>query len=33
MEHVVVDASVLVKWFVEEDYTDKALLLRDNHID
>ncbi len=32
MEHIVVDANVLVKWFVEEDYTDKALLLRDDHI-
>jgi len=30
---VVLDASVLVKWFVEEDASDKALLLRDRYIE
>jgi len=29
---VVGDASVIVKWFVEEEYTDKALKLRDMHV-
>jgi predicted nucleic acid-binding protein len=31
-EKVVVDASVVVKWFLEEAYSDKALLLRDKYI-
>ena len=30
---VVLDASVLVKWFVEEDASDKALMLRDKYIE
>lgn len=30
---MVVDASVVVKWFVEEVYTDKALKLRDDPVD
>ena len=30
---VVVDASVVVKWFVEEEDSDKALRLRDKYID
>lgn len=29
----VVDASVIVKWFVEEEGSDKALKLRDKYID
>jgi len=32
MEKVVADASVIVKWFIEEEYSDKALLLRDKHV-
>jgi predicted nucleic acid-binding protein len=28
----VLDASVVVKWFVEEEDTDKALLLKEGHI-
>ena len=28
---VVVDASVAVKWFVEEEYTGEALMLRDSY--
>lgn len=32
MEEVVVDASVIVKWFVEEEGSDKALELRDKYI-
>ena len=28
---VVVDASVVVKWFVEEEYTREALMLRDSY--
>jgi predicted nucleic acid-binding protein len=31
-EKVVVDASVVVKWFLEEAFSDKALLLRDKYI-
>lgn len=27
-----VDASVVAKWFVEEEYTDKALHLRDDYV-
>ena len=30
---VVLDASVVVKWFVEEDGSDKALALRDRYVD
>lgn len=30
---VVVDASVAVKWFVEEEYTREALMLRDSYRD
>jgi len=30
---VVLDASVIVKWFVEEIYSDKALKLRDSYIE
>ncbi|MCD6444715.1 type II toxin-antitoxin system VapC family toxin [Candidatus Bathyarchaeota archaeon] len=30
---VVVDASIVVKWFVEEEGSDKALRLRDKYID
>ena len=33
MEEVVVDASVVVKWFVEEENSDRALWLRDRYID
>jgi len=29
---VVADASVIVKWFIEEQDSDKALILRDRHI-
>ncbi len=29
---VVIDASVVVKWYSEEDYSDKANILRDSHI-
>ena len=32
MEKVVVDASVVVKWFIEEKHSDKALELRDRYI-
>ncbi|RLE62649.1 MAG: PIN domain nuclease [Thermoprotei archaeon] len=32
MERVVSDASVIVKWFIEEEYSDKALELRNKHI-
>ena len=32
MEKVVSDASVIVKWFIEEEYSDKALKLRDMHV-
>ena len=30
---VVVDASVVVKWFAEEEHTDAALRLRDDYVD
>ena len=30
---VVADASVVVKWFVEEEHTDAALRLRDDYVD
>ena len=32
MERVVADASVLVKWFIFEEDSDKALKLRDMHV-
>lgn len=32
MEKLVSDASVIVKWFIEEEYSDKALKLRDMHV-
>ena len=33
MSEIVIDASVVVKWFIQENDSDKALLLRDNFID
>lgn len=30
---IVADASVIVKWFVDEEYTKQALLLRQSYID
>ena len=33
MIEIVIDASVVVKWFIEENDSDKALLLRDRFID
>ncbi len=32
MERVVGDASVIVKWFIEEEHSDMALKLRDMHV-
>lgn len=32
-ETVVVDASVVVKWFVEEEYSTEALKLRNDYVD
>ncbi len=32
MEEVVVDASVIVKWFVKEVYSEQALKIRDSYI-
>lgn len=32
MEKLVSDASVIVKWFIEEEYSDKTLKLRDMHV-
>jgi len=32
-EVVVADASVVVKWFVEEEHSDDALRLRDDYVD
>ena len=29
----VVDASVIVKWFIDEEYSDKALLLERNYVE
>ena len=29
---IVLDASVAVRWYNEEDYSKKALLIRDDHI-
>ncbi len=31
-EKIVVDASVIVKWFLEEEYSDKALMLRNDYV-
>lgn len=33
MEEVVVDASVVVKWFVEEEFEKEALMLRDAYVE
>ncbi|MHA1617330.1 MAG: type II toxin-antitoxin system VapC family toxin [Candidatus Njordarchaeales archaeon] len=33
MARYVVDASVIVKWFVEEEYSDKALLLERSYVE
>ncbi|MCS7364875.1 MAG: type II toxin-antitoxin system VapC family toxin [archaeon GB-1867-035] len=30
--NIVVDASVIVKWFVKEEYRDRALMLRKMHV-
>ncbi len=30
---IVLDASVVVKWFVEEEYSDIAILIRDRYVD
>jgi len=32
-KEIVVDASVVVKWFSEEEESDRALKLRDHHVD
>ncbi len=32
MERVVIDSNVFVKWFIEEEYSESALLLRNDHI-
>jgi len=32
MEKVVSDASIIVKWFIDEEYSDRALKLRDMHV-
>ena len=32
MERLVVDASVIVKWYINEKYSEKALKLRDKHV-
>ena len=29
---VVIDASIVVKWFLEEEYSDKALKLRNDYV-
>nr|HID58991.1 hypothetical protein [Desulfobacterales bacterium] len=31
-EKIVIDASVVAKWFLEEVYGDKAVLLRDKYV-
>ena len=31
-EKIVVDASVIVKWFLKEEYSDKALMLRNDYV-
>ena len=33
MEEIVVDASVVVKWFVAEDLREEALKIRDDYIE
>ncbi|MBD3229696.1 MAG: PIN domain-containing protein [Candidatus Lokiarchaeota archaeon] len=33
MRKIIVDANVIVKWFIEEIYSDKARILRDKFID
>ena len=33
MSAIVADASVIVKWFVEEEHSEKALRLRDDHVE
>lgn len=33
MSEIVIDASIVVKWFIEENNSDKARLLRDKFID
>ncbi|MGB9895581.1 MAG: type II toxin-antitoxin system VapC family toxin [Thermoproteota archaeon] len=33
MSTVVVDASVIVKWFVEEENSDNAIKIRDKYIE
>ena len=33
MSEIIIDASVVVKWFIEENDSDKARLLRDKFID
>ncbi len=30
---VVVDTSVVIKWFVEEEYSDRVILLRNKYIE
>ncbi len=32
MEQIVSDASIIVKWFIQEKHSDKALKLRDMHV-
>ncbi|ABN69780.1 conserved hypothetical protein [Staphylothermus marinus F1] len=32
MERVVADSNVLVKWFIPEEYSEYAKLMRDNHL-
>ncbi len=31
-EKIVVDASIIVKWFLEEEYSDKAIMLRNDYV-
>ena len=33
MKEIIIDANVVVKWFIEENDSDKALYIRDNFID
>jgi len=33
LQAVVVDASVIAKWFVDEPHSDRSLMLRDDHTD
>lgn len=30
-ESIILDASVVVKWFVDEEYTDKAIAMPDDY--